>query len=143
MKFIYFIILGLVIFNSVLILTSGIFNTSLGDDAEDYNKYSLNSPSDVIGVLFSSSALSAWGAFTVIAVVGVIGGIVLKNYIIAAVAIFLGLVTALYIGASDILFKISDNNVYISGIITLIGIVIGILVLYNVVEMFTGQGGDV
>ena len=140
MKFVYFIILGLVIFNSVLIITSGIFNTSLGDDASDYSKYSLSTPSSIISILTSTASIGAWGTLTVAGIIFAIG---LKNYIFVGIGLFLGLVTALYIGASDILFKISSNNVYISGIITLIGIVIGILVLYNVVEMFTQQQGDV
>jgi len=142
MKFVYFIILGLIIFNSCLIFTSSIFETSMDESATDYSDYSLKNPGGILNILFSDNALGAWGAFSVITVIGVIGAIALKNYVIAAVAIFLGLVTALYISASAVLFNISDN-VYIHSIITLIGIIIGILVLYNVVEMFTGQGGDV
>lgn len=143
MKFVYFIILALVVFNGVLIFTSSIFNTGLETGAADYSDsgYSLTNSTSVIDVLFSDRAMGAWGSFSVIAVIGIVGAIVLKNYVIAAVALFLGLVTGLYIGASEILFRISDN-VYVDGIIALVGVVIGILVLYNVVEMFTGQGGD-
>jgi len=139
MKFVYFIILGLVIFNACLILTSSIFNTSMDASATDYGSYQLKNPGDVVGILFNSNSITAWG---VIGLTGVLLAIGTKNYVFVAVAIFLGLVTALYIGASSVLFNISDNA-YVHSIITLIGIVIGILVLYNVVEMFTGQGGDV
>lgn len=141
MRFVYFIILGLIVFNSVLILTSPIFNTDMDIDENDYDKYALKNPNNALDLLFSSTALNAWGSFTVIAAIGIIAAIIVKNYVIAGVAVFLGLVTGLYIGASDILFRISDN-VYVSGIITLIGIVIGILVLYDLVGIITFQGRE-
>jgi len=151
MKFIYFVILGLMLFNGVLILTAGIFNTGLEDTATnvsgDYGKYNLgNNSYDIMQNIFSSNALGAWGsatgAFAVIVVVGVIGAILTKNYVVVAVALFLGIVTALYLGVSSVLLKIY-SNVYTNALITLIGIAIGILVIYNVVEMFSGTAGDV
>jgi len=75
-------------------------------------------------------------------VVGVIGAILTKNYVVVAVALFLGIVTALYLGVSSVLLKLY-SNVYTNALITLIGIAIGILVIYNVVEMFSGTAGDV
>ena len=139
MKFVYFIILGLVIFNGCLIFTSSIFETSMDESATDYSSYQLKNPGDIINILTNNASIGAWGILTL---AGIIAALALKNYIFIGVGIFLGLVTALYIGASSVLFNISDNA-YVHSIITLIGIVIGILVLYNVVEMFTGQGGDV
>jgi len=145
MKFVYFIILGLIIFNTAMILTSSMFDTSRDVTAADYEDYKLKQPRSIVDILFSDRAISTWGSaggvFSVIVAIGVIGAIVVKNYVVAAIAIFLGLVTALYIGASAILFNISDN-VYVHSIISLIGIAICLLVLYNVIEMVSGTGGD-
>jgi hypothetical protein len=141
MKFAYFIILCLVVFQGILVVTAPIFNTGLEGIAGDYSGYALTNSTSVLDILFSERATGAWGSFAVIAIIGVIGAIVVKNYVVAAVALFLGLVTGLYIGAVDIMFRISDN-VYIHGIITVVGVAVGLLVLYSVVEMFTGQGGD-
>jgi len=147
MKFIYFVILGLMLFNGVLIVTAGIFNTGLEGSAtnvtSEYGSYGLGqNSSSILSNVFSSNALGAWGAFSVIALVGVIGSILTKNYVVVAVALFLGIVTALYLGVSSVLLKIY-SNVYTNALITLIGIAIGILVIYNVIEMFSGTAGDV
>jgi hypothetical protein len=151
MKFVYFAILGLLVFNGVLILTASIFDSGLEGTAVDvegnYGDYSLSHTNttslSIVNTLFSSSALGAWGSvFGVIVGFSVVMSIWLGKYIIAAVGLFLGLVTALYMNLANVFFHIY-NNVYITGIITLVGIAIGILVLYNVIEMFTGQAGDV
>jgi len=135
------------LFNGVLILTAGIFNTGLESSAtnvtDEYGDYGIRqNSSSILSNIFSSNALGAWGAFSVIAIVGVIGSILTKNYVVVAVALFLGIVTALYLGVSSVLLKLY-SNVYTNALITLIGIAIGILVVYNVIEMFSGTAGDV
>ena len=64
MKFVYFIILGLVVFNGVLILSAGIFNSGLEIGATDYtnSSLSLTNSTTVLDVLFSDSATGAWGS---------------------------------------------------------------------------------
>ena len=147
MKFIYFLIIGLVLFNGVLILTSSIFNTGFESSAtnvsDTFGGYALTNSTSVLDIMFSDSTMGAWGAFSAIDIIGVIGAILLKNYVIAAVALFIGVVTALYLGVSSVMFNLSNNNVYLNILITLIGIVIGILVIYNVIEMFSGTAGDI
>jgi hypothetical protein len=132
----------------VLGITAGIFNSGLESTAIDvihndtYKGLSpgnYNATNNPVTFLFSSTA-GAVGLL--ISGTAIALAIILGKYIIAAVGIFIGLIMALYVSVSSILFKLYYNE-YLIGIFTLVGIAIGILVLYNVIEMFTGQGGDV
>ena len=141
MKFVYFIILALVVFNGILILSSGIFSvyTPGYENVPDYSKYKLTNSTNVVDYFFNDTFGLAAGACLMVG--GVIIALLTKNYVIIGMGMFLGLVTTLYIGATGVIFQVYPDD-YIRGVIAIVGVAIGILLLYNVTEMFTGQGGD-
>jgi len=143
MRMIYKIVLGLLLFNAFLALYGPLFNTSLSDDAVDYEssgmqQYKLDSVGDIMGIIFSAGNFGAWGASAVVLAAGMVGAFVTKNYIYIGVALFVAIVIGLYIKMSATIANIGNvtDNIYVTGIIAIVGIAIGLMVVFNVIDMF-------
>lgn len=146
MKFIEQIIIGLVIFNGMLILTSPFFPATTTDtpfDAvnvtseSDYSRYEGLSL-DFWGLLFSTGGLG-FAAFGGAVGIGALFVFFSRDIKVLGIAAIAGLVTGTFIGTAGILSSVS-TNVYIQGLIALIGIAIGILFAIYLSKMMAGQG---
>ena len=155
------IVLGLVIFNAWLIILAPIFpsgTTGISDSATDPDDLATNPRSDqdtqsrqfgdinnlgvvIIGMLVSPVSLGIIGLF--VALSGGIGHVFggAKNIPIAiGIGMFLGIITSLWVATSHVISNVDPtNNPYVSGLLTLIPVVIGIIVVYRVSEMFASQ----
>jgi hypothetical protein len=122
-----------------------LFNTGYGDDAKgiddtDVNQFNLADADmfDYLNYIFgtANSLLSAG----VIVGVALTASILTKNYVYLGVGIFTGLVTSMYSGFMSIISQlgsaVTSDNVYVTGIITIVGIAVGLIVMFNVVDMF-------
>lgn len=141
MRVIYKIVLGLFLFNAILTLFGPIFATSLSDSAisvDEMESYKLDSPTDIISIIFSWDNLGAWGASVIILAGGVLVALATKNYVYIGVTLFVSIVIGVYIKMSTVIATIGGqtDNVYVTGIIAIVGIAIGLIVVFNVVDMF-------
>ena len=143
MKFLYKLLLGALIFNSMLVLFSAFFLSSpisegainvSSDPAYEGYKITGSSISTmatesivVMGFSFGLGGLAAWLTKSTIPIgVGLFGGIV-----------------ALYGGAAAIIYNLDPTHNYIvAGIIVTISICIGLLTAIAIVGMFSQQGDN-
>ena len=166
MRFIYTILLGMVIFQGMLIVLAPIFpggatgysnqavnpstlqtnpssDESTAPDAEYYKETS-NIGSIVVGMLFNPTSIVIIGLF---AVVGSGAGVVfggVKNLPIAlGIGIIVGVVANIWNGTFTLISTIAQSNWYISGIFSIITVCIGIIVIFLVGEFFLGQSQGV
>lgn len=142
MRFLIKVTLGLVLFNFFLLLTASFFpNATEQNNAIDVTtdpsipRY--NDPSSGIGpaivnagVLFG--ILMTAGLFT-----GILSGRNVPLYL--GVSIVISLLASLYVASIQVFTKISFNNIYISGLITITTIMIGILFILGLGEMLAGR----
>ena len=151
MRFIYKLLIGLILFQGLTVLFTASYagvsifpatgyDPSTINVTEQYGGYTLDrGPIALMGMIFPASALAAMGA---IGATSLILGLLAKSIVPLGAGAFVAIITGLYIGASGILFNIDPtNNPIISGLITIVGIVIGIIVVFSVAEMFVGQSG--
>jgi len=146
MRTIYKIVLGLLLFNGFLALFSPIFNEAVSTSAIDegainitdtnMTKYELKKPTDIMGIIFTGG-MGVW-AGAAVAVVALGFALVTKNYIFIGVGLFVSIIVGLYVNMSVVLTTVGNvaDNIYVSGIITLVGIAIGLLVVFSVIDMF-------
>lgn len=142
MRFLYKILLGAIIFNSMLVLFSAYFisspvsetaiNVSSDSAYEDYDLSSGNVATmtglslTVAGITFTFGAIMSWW---------------IKSPVPIGVGVFSSIL-ALFAAPAAIIWTIDPTNNYIvSGIIGTLGIGIAILAAIAVAEMFTQQGG--
>jgi|SRR6056297_618019 len=145
MRISFKIVLGLLLFNAVFALYNPLFNTGYGDDAvgiddETVNQYNLadmNMYTFLELIFTNANALMTAGIVSGIALTA---ALITKNYVYIGVGIFVGIVSGMYVSFSGIISQlgssVSGSNVYVTGIITIIGIAIGAMVMFNVVDMF-------
>lgn len=142
----YKFVLGLLLFNAFFALFAPIFGTGMDDNAvsytdDDISRYTLSSPADLMTMMFSYG--NAWD-YTQIAlvtvfvnVVGLTAALATKNYVYIGVSLFVSIITAMYTRFFSILGSLNTtNNVYVTGIITIVGIALGVIVMFNIVDMF-------
>lgn len=144
MKFLYKIILGLLLFNSILLLFSGFFTT----DTSQYDAINVSEESNYTGYKITGGFFSfdgagvtlGIGAFTIPFLFGLLSGWLLKSPVPIGAGLFSGLIAGFYVGTATILYNLT-TNVIINSMIGLIGIGIGILAFIAIIEMFSGTGG--
>lgn len=144
MKFLYKIVLGLMLFNSILLLFSGFFPT----DTDQYDAINITGDSDyqdykITGGFFSfgldSITLGA-GAFAVFFSFGLLASWAMKSPVPIGAGLFSGLIAGLYVGPAVVIYNLTDN-IIVTGIIGIISIAIGVLAFIAIIEMFSGTGG--
>ena len=145
MRVVYKIVLGLLLFNAFLTLFAPVFdaavNTGLSDDAassEEIEAYKPTGVSGIIGAIFSAENLAAWGGSVIVLAGGILVAIATKNYVYIGVALFVSIVIGLYIKMSSVISAIGldHGNLYVTGIISIVGIAIGLIVVFDVIDMF-------
>ena len=144
MRFIIKITLGLVLFNFFLVLTSSFFpnateqNNAI-DVTTDPSIPNYNNPAALIGgILINPSFLAT---FFILMAIGGVGGVLSGRNVplYLGISLIISLLAALYVSSIQVFTKISFNNIYISGLITITTIMIGILFILGVGEMLTGR----
>lgn len=144
MKLQYILILGLVLFNALLITTSVFFPaTTYQEGALDvanetnYSAYrSLNNP----GAIFSSMFLN-WDFGGILAAFGIIGGIgtiLSRNVVPFAVCMGIGTFTGLFMNLVNVVYGISTNPV-VTSIIVIVGVCIGLVITFDALEAMKGR----
>lgn len=164
MRFVYMVLLGMVIFQGVLLLISPIFPAGA-----DYGDYAIN-PADLetadpatgynstahkygdvsnIGTLIISMFVSPT-TILIISTFFVVGGVIGqifgggKNIPIAiGVGIFIGIIASLWNATIGTITLIVSSNIYVLGIFSIITVCIGIMVVFLVSEFFMGQAQGV
>jgi len=146
MRIPYKYILGLLLFNCFFALYTPIFGTGINDDAvsytdEDVQQYNLSKPASFLSMMFSFG--NAWD-YTQIAlvtifvnVVGIGAALATKNYVYIGVSFFISIITAMFTRFINIIGSLNTTgNIYVTGLITIMSIAIGIMVMFNIVDMF-------
>jgi len=143
LRFIIKLTLGLVLFNAFLVLTSGFFpktateqnnaiDITMNKDIPHYNDPASAISPAITNALVIFGIIMAAGLFT-----GVLSGRNVPLYL--GVSIIISLLASLYFASIQVFTKISFNNIYISGLITITTIMIGILFILGFGEMLTGR----
>lgn len=141
----YKYVLGLLLFNVVFALTTPIFNTGYGDNAVDINdpsvsQYNLANMNlgTFVGFIFAN-AFALMSAGIIVGLATFIS-IATKNYVYIGAGIFLGIVIGMYVGFIDLINTLvmgaTQNNPYVMGLVSLLGIALGVVIMFNVVDMF-------
>ena len=144
MRVVYKILLGLFLFNAVFALTSPIFNTGYGADAKgiDDPDVAMFDISSINVETFLDFIFDNWMLITTATLIGVaigVGGTLLtKNLAFIGVGLFVGVLTGMYSMFLSFISQLgaSQNNVYVTGVIAIVSVGIGILVMYSVIDMF-------
>jgi len=156
MRFVYKWLLGLIIFNSVLVMFAGFF--TIGDISPIGADDALNMTSDAV---FQDPDTGEWftyaetfelsdlfsadeGTVTILGIglgLTVLFGWALKSPIPIGAGLFGTFIAILAYNTSAVFNSIAPDNWIVNGLIALIGIVIGILGALAIVEMFAGQTG--
>jgi len=143
MRVVYKIVLGLLLFNAFLTLFAPIFSASIDENAMDYeaedvSQYEIKGIGDIMRIIFHEDNIGAWTGIVVVSIAGIGAAILTKNYIYIGVTLFVSIVVGLYLKMSSVIATIGlqTDNIYVSGIITIVGIAIGIIVVFSVVDMF-------
>lgn len=152
MRFTYKLLLGLFLFNAFLTLFSPIFasvGTNISDNAAGYtdsdiaqydpNKGIVSMMTTIfVGNTDSWSGLVGILAFTGINAIAFVWALKNKNYVFIGVSLFVSLFVTLYIRLSSVIVSIGTNqgNYIVVGIIGIVGVAIGLILTFNVVDMF-------
>ena len=161
MRMVYKIVLGLLLFNAFLTFFAPVFNTatsrgfnesnSMGLDNNELSKYEPKEGSGyMMELIFGDpddddyTSDAAWSAFGFISVCAIGAALFMKNYVVVGVGLFVAIVTGLYIKTSAVIAAIglqadmgnTTGNLLVTSIITIVGIAIGVIVMFNVIDMF-------
>jgi len=147
MRMLYKIVLGLLLFNAFLTLFSPMFSaavdTGISENAIDYESsemtiYTITDAGDILDMIFAEENAGALAGMVIIGTIAVAAAIFMKQYIIIGVGLFVSIVVGMYVKMSAVIANIGSatNNVYVSGIITIIGIAIGVFIVFVVIDMF-------
>ena len=151
MRVVYKIVLGLLLFNAFLTLFAPVFNeattTSIDKGAVNYSStdmtnYTITNSTNVMNLIFGNKDNyvndATWGAMIGISSVVFITALFMKNYVVIGVGLFVAVIVGLYIRMSAVIASMGSqtNNIYVTGIITIVGIAIGLIVVFDVIDMF-------
>jgi len=146
MRTIYVILLGLILFQGVFIAFSSSFPYSGGlkheitDPTEDSDliNYDITDPSTFIDNILAGGAIAS-----LIVAAGVIVAIATKNYVVAGMGFFIGIIVGLLSSTWSVVTTINfTSNPIVASITNIIFLAIGFLSLYAVVDMFAPQGAQ-
>lgn len=153
MRFIYKILIGLLIFNSMLVFLSGFFTIQGVEPPESSGAINISGEGEVeegvtytekfsiTGEVFKMGTLDIL-VLGVPAAIGLLVSIGLKSPVPLGAALFSGFLMLLYVKSATVINNVApQGNWIISGIIGLIGICIGILAAFTIIEYFAGQTG--
>jgi hypothetical protein len=151
MRFIYKILIGLLIFNSMLIFLGGFFTTSTGDPSASTNAVNITGDATIDGKsytdkfklenLFTFDEITG-SIFGISLVVGALASWAIKSPVPIAAGIFSAFISLIYANSANIINSITpQDNWILTGLITLIGILIAIIAGFTIIEMFAGQTG--
>lgn len=146
MRFLYKILIGLIIFNSMLVLLAGFFTIQGVPPTESGSAVNVTSDTDftdyeITGGFFALDTLTV-SVFGIAFGLGILFGWVLKSPIPIAAGLFSGFISAIYIRSASVINNIiPSGNWIISSIVGLVGIIIGILAAITIIEMFAQQTG--
>lgn len=143
MRFIYKILIGLIIFNGVLILFAGFFPdaTESGYATNVTDEDAISGYGNINQGLFGSMWTTAVGVGGAIFLASIVLSILTHQYaLFMSVGGFIAILSALWSITSGIITKITDYQI-VSGLVTIIIIVIGIIAVLSVVEMLNAQRG--
>jgi len=154
MRFIYQVLLGLIVFNGMLII-SGIF-ISGGQESgavdvtsdEDYTRFGdMNNSNFLMDLLFGNTGQGGLiSAITILTGSGLISWVT-KSPIPFGIGAFLGIVTLLYVNAVSVVIGMGSgfgSSIYgnaLTMLITIIGVAIGLLSAFTISEAFMQQSG--
>lgn len=144
MKLHYLIILALVLFNAMLLITSGFFpNTTYHEDAvnvstsDTYSPYGDLTNASVIWNAIQSN-VAGWSLLAALGVVGLGSALVAHSIVPFAALLGMGFVTAMILGVRNVVFAISPHPL-IDAIIGIITICIGIIIAADTIEAMKGR----
>ncbi|RLG44515.1 MAG: hypothetical protein DRN81_04400 [Thermoproteota archaeon] len=144
MRFIYVVLLGLIIFNGVIIAMSPFFPASLDTDEhavdirgnETIGAYNTLSPS-----LFSNIWLQALSVAGAVFIGAIVIAVLSQQYaLFIGIGGFIAIVSGLWSVTNGIILKMS-NSIYVNTLLQIIIICIGIIAVFSMVEMLNSQRG--
>ena len=147
MRFVYKILIGLLIFNSMLLLFAPFFpveTTTISESATNITSDSEFTSYQNIGSagMIGNMILTGGGVFAGAIVLGLLTQ---QLGLFIGAGSFIALISGLWVGASGVIvpiLQIADNWI-VMAMYSLITVIIGIVAVIAVVEMFTAQqGGD-
>ena len=154
MRFIYIILLGLVMFNASLLLFADVFDyaSTSGADEDAINTSELyegtyGDPNNLWeGVIYG--LLNIYTA-AIIGVMLAAGGLFNKftggTYsltLIIGISFFIGIIMSLWVSTFNVVTNLTGEYGYmLNGLITIISIAIGLIIVFSINEMFLGQQG--
>lgn len=140
MRFIYVVLISLIVFNGLVVALAPLFpgNTysDVGVDVEDELDSYSGFSSDMLGTLIGN----AWGVGIGIFVFSVVIGALTGHLgLFMGIGAFVSVVCSLWYSTMGIIGVLTDGFDYVNSIVTIITIVIGVIFVFSVVEMLTGQ----
>ena len=149
-RFIYTVLLGMIIFNAMLLFLSDYFTVSeVGSGAVNVTtELSGLSPGTVNPMVFLfGNEVNAGGIIATIfgsiaALAGIVIMIATKHFVVAGALFFSAFVVFLFNGTKNIIFTLTNmsGNWIIEGMYTLITICIGVIMIFVIIDMFAPGG---
>lgn len=146
MRFLYKIVLGIILFQAFIVLLTPFFAGSyIGDNADnitgdtDYTQYEVNDAGDLLGILWSFGGI--WGGVVGSGIAGIalVTALVTKNYILIGVGLFLGFLSGFFVMTTSFLTGLNQsmgNSAEVNTVISIVSICLGLLCLFAVIDMF-------
>jgi len=143
MRVAFKMLLGLILFHAIFAMYTPIFGTSeegaISIDDTDNPVTQFNVADLNVGVVLDfifENALALVG----ITVIGLVAAIVTRNPVYIGAGIFIGILASLYNTFIQFIFQLGEtptqHNPYVSTILTILSVAIGIIIMYNIVDMF-------
>ena len=144
MRFIYTLLLGLIIFQAMIIIVSPFFPSTTYEsqtaNMSELEEYGDLSSSKFLEVMFQEGVGQAFETAGAVFGIALIGGILTRNLpLFLGIGGLVSLLTGLWRLTSSFLFSIT-NYPYVRELFTLITIATGIVLVITIIETLTGQG---
>lgn len=145
MRFIYTILLGLIIFQAMIIIVSPFFPSTTYESqtaniTSELEEYGNISSSSFLERMFQKEGGQAFGTAGAIFGASLVIGIFTRNLpLFLGIGGLVSLLTGLWRLTSSFLFSIT-NYPYVKELFTLITIATGIVLVITIIETLTGQG---
>lgn len=155
MRFIYQLLLGFIIFDFMLVMFAPFFNTPMTSDSSikkinetldkpeiaDYKQ--VTSFGGIVGLIINGTNLAIIGAVMAGGFLAKwISGGSINTMLLIGIGLFIAMITILWNAASKAMANLNPyNDSNIGLFLTAITICIGILLMFSVIELFTGQQG--